>query len=200
MQDVRRTFSAKHTGIGSGGPEVVQSVKINLTRHIASTLDDLQEEIRYGFDKEFGSCKDWTTISVYSKLTRIVALLSGRVFVGRPLSREEEWIQATIMFTFYCIQAKNAINAYPEWARGIAAYFLPEVKRLRAFKKRGGELLKPILDAQMAKEGHEKLHREDTRDEQGTFISWILKNTKEKERSDPLVLANNQMGRKSLSR
>jgi hypothetical protein len=103
------------------------------------------------------------------------------------------------MFTFCCIQARDAINAYPEWARGIAAYFLPEVKRVWAFRKRGGELLKPILDAQMAKEGDEKLHREDTHDEQGTFISWILKYTKESERSDPLVLANNQMGCKSSS-
>jgi len=199
MQDVYRNFSTKHTGIGSEGPEVVQCVKIDLTRHIASTLDDLQDEIRYGFNKEFGTCEDWTPISVYSKLTRIIALLSGRVFVGRPLSREEEWIQATTMFTFCCIQARDAINAYPEWARGIAAYFLPEVKRVWAFRKRGGELLKPILDAQMAKEGDEKLHREDTHDEQGTFISWILKYTKESERSDPLVLANNQMGCKSSS-
>jgi hypothetical protein len=198
MKDVRRNFSAKHTGIGTEGPEVVQSVKIDLTRHIASTLDDLQEEIRYGFDKEFGPCEDWTPIQLYGKLTRIVALLSGRVFVGRPLSREEEWIQATIMFTFYCVQAKEAINSYPEWARGIAAYFLPEVKRLWEFRKRGAQLLQPIVDAQMAKEGEEKLHRDDSKDEQGTFISWILKHTNENQRWDPLILANNQMGCKCL--
>jgi hypothetical protein len=199
-KDIRRDFSSKHTGIGTEGPEVVQSVKIDLTRHVASTLDDLQEEIRYGFDKELGPCENWTPIAVYSKMTRIVALLSGRVFVGRPLSREEEWIQATTMFTSYCFQARDAINAYPEWARDIAAYFLPEVKRLWEFKKRGAQLLQPIVDAQIAKEGNEKLHREDSKDEQGTFISWILKNTNESQRRDPLVLASNQMVCKCLAR
>jgi hypothetical protein len=194
MKDIRREFSSRQTEIGNEGPEVHQAVKIDLTRHIASTLDDLQEEIRYAFDKEFGTCADWTPISLYGKMTRIVALLSGRVFVGRPLSRNEEWIQATIMFTFYCMAAKNAINAYPEHLRSIVAPFVPELKRLRQFKKRGGELLKPILDAQMAKQDGEKILRDDTEDEQGTMISWILKHTKENEKTDPLILANNQMG------
>jgi hypothetical protein len=175
---------------------VVQPVQISLTRHIASTLDDLQDEIRYSFDKEFGPCEDWTPITVYGKMTRVIALLSGRVFVGRPLSREEEWIQAAIMFTFYCHQAKEAISAYPEWARGIAAYFLPEVKRLWEFRERGAKLLQPILDAQMAKTGKEKIHRDDSQDEQGTFISWMLNFTNEDQRRDPLILANNQMGRR----
>jgi hypothetical protein len=97
------------------------------------------------------------------------------------------------MFTFYSVQAKEAINAYPEWTRRIAVYFLPEVKRLWEFRKKGRKLLRRILDAQIAKEGYGKIHREDTEDEQGTFISWLLKNTTEHERSDPLVLANNQM-------
>lgn len=194
IKDVQRMFATKHTGVESGGYALVQSVKISLTRHIASTLDDLQDEVRYSFDKEFGTCEDWTPITVYSKMARIIALLSGRVFVGRPLSREEEWIQATIMFTFYCHQAKDAINAYPEWARGIAAYFSPEVKRVWEFKNRGAKLLQPILDAQMAKTGKEKIHRDDSEDEQGTFISWMLNFTNEDQRRDPLILANNQMG------
>lgn len=195
MQDIRRSFLSKHTGVGSEtGPELIQAVKIDLTRHIAGTLDDLQDEIRYGFDKELGSCQDWTPVPLYHKITRIVALLSGRVFVGRPLSREEEWIQATVAYTFFCMQAKDAINTYPEYLRGIVAPFVKEVKSLKHFKKRGSDLLKPILDAQGVKERSEKLVSGDNIDEQGTMISWILKHSNENERYDPLKLANNQMG------
>ena len=86
-----------------------------------------------------------------------------------------------------------AITAYHEWTRGIVAYFLPEIKKVKEFKKRGAQLLQPIVDAQLSKEGNDKIRRDDSGDEQGTFISWLLKNTKENERSDPLVLANNQM-------
>ncbi|KAH9219807.1 cytochrome P450 [Leptodontidium sp. 2 PMI_412] len=194
MQDVRISMAYKQTDIGGEGPEVHQAVKIDLTRHIASTLNDLQEEIQYGFDKEFGPCEDWTPISLYGKMTRIVALLSGRVFVGRPLSREEEWIQATVMFTFYSIQAKNAINAYPPYLRSIVAPFVLELRNLKKFRKRGAEMLMPILEQQLGKERNEKIHRDDNDDEQGTMISWILKHTPENKRSDALVLGNNQMG------
>lgn len=199
MQDVRISMAYKQTDIGGEGPEVHQAVKIDLTRHIASTLNDLQEEIQYGFDKEFGPCEDWTPISLYGKMTRIVALLSGRVFVGRPLSREEEWIQATVMFTFYSIQAKNAINAYPPYLRSIVAPFVLELRNLKKFRKRGAEMLMPILEQQLGKERNEKIHRDDNDDEQGTMISWILKHTPENKRSDALVLGNNQMGRKIRS-
>lgn len=84
MKDVYNTFAGKHTGIGVAPPEAIQTIKIDLTRHIASTLDDLQEEIDYAFDKEFGKCEDWTAFPVYSKVLRVVALLSGRVFVRLP--------------------------------------------------------------------------------------------------------------------
>lgn len=199
MKDIRRIFSSKQTGIGTQGPEVFQAVKVDLTRHIASTLDDLQEEIRYGIDKEFGPCSDWTKFRVYSKLTRIVALLSGRVFVGRPLSREEEWINATIMYTFYIQQVRAAINAYPEWARRIVAPFLPELKHLRRFRKRGGELLRPILDEQIKKEGNEKVLLEGEKDEQGSMVGWIMKHMNKDSRYDQDALASNQMACEFLS-
>jgi len=193
MEDVRRAFLSKYTGIGAAGHEAVHTIKHDLTLNIASTLDDLQDEIRYGFDKELGSCEDWTSFNVYSKVTRVVALLSGRVFVGRPLSREEEWIDASIMFTYHGMQARNALDRYPEWIRGMIAPFTAGNKKLHEIKQRGAELLKPMLDAQLAKSGDEKLRRHDTEDEQGTFISWLLKYTKEAEKRDPMVLANHQM-------
>lgn len=170
MKYIRRIFSPRHTGIGTQGPEVFQAVKVDLTRHIASTLDDLQGEVRYGMDREFGPCLDWTRFTVYFKLTRIVDLLSGRVFVGRPLSREEEWIDATIMYTFYIQKVRAIINAYPEWARRIVAPFLQELKHLQRFRKRGGELLQPILDEQIKKEGNEKVLLEGETDEQGSMV------------------------------
>lgn len=82
MKDVVFMFAGEHTGIGVAPPETIQAVKVDLTRHIASTLDDLQDEVVYGFDKEFGSCDDWTAFPLYSKILRIVALLSSRVFVS----------------------------------------------------------------------------------------------------------------------
>ncbi|KAJ5039047.1 uncharacterized protein L3040_006718 [Drepanopeziza brunnea f. sp. 'multigermtubi'] len=192
-EEIRISMAEDHTGIGPSQP-VTRAIKHDLTRNLASTLDDLQDEIVYGFDQEFGACEDWTPISIYGKLTRIVALLSGRVFVGRPLSRQEEWIQTSVEYTYYTMLARDAIIAYPAFLRSIVAPFVPELQKLKKLRVRGSELMKPILDAQMAKEQNEKIHRDDTEDEQGTMISWILKHTPENKRRDASVLANNQMG------
>jgi hypothetical protein len=192
-KEVQRLFLARHTGIGDSRPEVLQAVKVDLTRHIASTLDGLQDEIRYSFEKELGDCKEWTSVYLYSKMLRIVALLSGRVFVGRPLSRDEEWIKSTINYTVDCVAAGKAARKYPSWMRGLVAGYLPEIKRVHQHKIRGGQLLEPILKAQLSKLDNEKIQNEESGDEQGTFISWILKHTPENERRNPVALANNQM-------
>jgi len=98
-----------------------------------------------------------------------------------------------VFYTFSAVEAKCAIDAYPKLLRPIFAPFFPEVKKLQQYKKRGGELLKPIIDAQLAKEGDEKLHRDDASDEQGTFLSWLLSHMKEEERSDPYEMAKAQI-------
>lgn len=190
---VQDMFLVKHTGIGDFRPELLRTIQSDLPRHISSTTDGLQDEIRYAFDKEFGDCKEWTSFSAYSKMLRIVALLSGRVFVGRPLSREEEWIHSSINYTVDCVGARDAARRYPSLIRGLVAGYLPEIKRVHKYQTRGGELLKPILDAQLAKHGNEKIESDVTGDEQGTFISWLLKHTTEDKRRDPVTLANNQM-------
>lgn len=186
-------FLAEHTGIGDFRPELLRTVQYDLPRHIASTTDALQDEIRYAFDSEFGDCEEWTSLPAYFKILRIVALLSGRVFVGRPLSRNEEWIDSSINYTVDCANARDAANKYPYWIRNFIAGFLPEVNRVHRHQTRGGELLKPILAAQLAKEGVEKVKSEVSGDEQGTFISWILQYTNEDRRRDPVTLAKNEM-------
>jgi len=112
---LKRSFAGKYTGIGNADPAVNRTVKVDLTRNIASTLDDLQEEVRYAFDKQLASCKDWKSVNLYQTLARVVALLSGRVFVGLPTSRDEEWIDATINYAMDCDMVRRAIEKWPGW-------------------------------------------------------------------------------------
>lgn len=100
------------------------------------------------------------------------------------------------MYTFYSMQAKDAISAYHPYLRSIVAPFIPELQNLKKFKGRGAELMKPILQQQLAKEDNEKILRDDNDDEQGNMIGWMLRHTPGNQRSDLMVLANNQMGYK----
>ncbi|KAI9641427.1 hypothetical protein NHQ30_010234 [Ciborinia camelliae] len=196
-QEVTRMFHGKYTGIGNDSPAIIQTVKMDLTRHVASTVDALQDEMRYALDKEFGTCENWTRVILYEKLLKVVALLSGRIFVGRPLSRSEEWIESSIRYTLDCVQAKDSVVKYPAWVRYFAAPFLPEIRRLKEHKNEAAELLRPVIEGciRRFKEGKgvggEKGDKFD--DDQGTFVSWVMKWTDEKNKENPYVLAENQL-------
>ncbi|KAI0996593.1 Cytochrome P450 monooxygenase [Podosphaera aphanis] len=170
---ISREFYNPVTKIENGVDVMVPVVKQDLTRHVASTLKFLQEEIVYALDKELGPCEDWNSFSLYPTCAKIVSLLSGRVFVGRPLSRNQEWVDASINFTFQIVKVKNAIAKWPYWTRRFVAHRLKECRDLMKLRERGAELLKPLVDMQLSKHGNEKLYGDDG-EEVGTVISWIL--------------------------
>ncbi|OBT60670.1 hypothetical protein VE03_09880 [Pseudogymnoascus sp. 23342-1-I1] len=192
-KDAQHVFTYKVTGIGEESHEILSAIKIDLTRNLNNVLDGLQDEARYAINSEFGPCEDWTPQPVYSKLTRIVALLSGRIFVGRPLSRDEAWVKATINYTWACVQASYACKRYSPYLRNFVGPYLKEVKNLKKLRQEGADLLQPIMNHLLQKTESEKLSLDGFDDEPGTFCSWILKYTNEKERASALHLANSQM-------
>ncbi|KAJ8068048.1 hypothetical protein OCU04_003624 [Sclerotinia nivalis] len=198
MEDVANIFLAKHTGIGEDSPAITKVVKTDLTRHVASTVDALQDEMRYALDKEFGTCESWTKVVLMEKVLKMVALLSGRVFVGRPLSRTEAWINTSIDYTADCVKAKDEVAKFPAFLRYFAVPFLPEIRKVKQHKTKAAELLRPVIEGCMRRfkegKGAGKESGDEFDDDQGTFISWVLKWTDEKNRENPFVLAKNQLG------
>jgi hypothetical protein len=59
MQEVYVRMHGKYTGAGIEHPEIIGAVRDDLTRAIASTLSDLQDEISCAYDNEIGACKEW---------------------------------------------------------------------------------------------------------------------------------------------
>lgn len=66
LKEVQRMFYHKHTGIGAAEPPVLRAIKGDLTRNVASIIDDLQDEIPYAFSKELGSSVDVSLICISS--------------------------------------------------------------------------------------------------------------------------------------
>ena len=198
QKTIAQDFSVRHTGIGKKDSQLITAVKVDLTRNVAKTLGPLQDEVRYAFNKELGPGEDWTPVYMYSTMARIVALLSGRVFVGLSLSRNEDWLDASIKYTMDVIGARNALVKWPVYVRDIVAPFLPQVKGLKQYKARGGKLLEPVLKATLARSLEEKSKvnksvDDEDEEEQGSFISWILQYTAQTKRADAVHLANSQM-------
>jgi hypothetical protein len=191
IKDVQKMLLYKHTGLGEDRPEVINAVKSDLTRHISSTLDGLQEEIRYAFNRELGACEEWTSFVLYEKLVRTIAFLSGRVFVGRPLSRDEDWIDSSVNYTRDCMLAREAVFKKPAFLQPFVAPFLPEIRNVKHHKARATKLLRPMVDAVLKRSRNEKSGLNDFEDEQGTMITWMMRYTDD---HSPELMGNLQMG------
>src|SRR3569833_141035 len=92
-------FLGRYTNVGRANQEIFTTVSQDLTKGIAEILPLIQDETRYAFSKEIGTPTDWKPFPLYPLMLRLVALLSGRVFVGHPLNRNEEWLDASINYT-----------------------------------------------------------------------------------------------------
>jgi gliotoxin biosynthesis cytochrome P450 monooxygenase len=190
----------RYTGLGIPNTETIEAIKVDLTRNIAKVLSDIQDEIVYACDREIGECPAWTEVPVYDKVLQLVALLSGRTFVGLPLSRDKEWTDATINFTSDTLRAVKAIEKYHPLIRPLISHLLPEVKGLRAYREFAGEKLKPQVDAilirRLEKEnGHmpEDLLDDDVVKGDFNMIHWTLNHLKDINSADAILLGQLQM-------
>lgn len=113
--------------------------------NINLTLAILQDEIRYAVEESIGDCKDWTPVPIFSKLLRIVALASGRIFVGRPLSRDEEWIKLTVDYTVDCSNVVKEVQAISPWLQPLLVPLNPRIRTAMEYRKKVAAKLKPKL-------------------------------------------------------
>lgn len=169
-QEIQTRFIAKYTGMETEHP-LLQSIKVDLTRQIASTLDALQDELIYAGETEIGACEEWTGKFVYPTLLRMVALLSGRVFVGLPLCRDERWIQATIRYTIDTFNSARELLSYPAWTRPIVAPFLKSIQTVKESRREGAKIMAPVFEArleEMKQPGYKK---------RADLIEWAIGNS-----------------------
>lgn len=119
---------------------------------------------------EFPSCKDWTPVKINSKLLRVVAIVSGRIFIGPELCHDEEYIDAAINYTVELMTARRAVQEIsPVWMKRFRAPFLPEVKSLAEREKKVTRFLTPIVTARRDRERDDPGYKKPD-----DMLQWIV--------------------------
>lgn len=129
--------------------------------NINTTLAILQDEVQYAVEEGIGNLPEFAPVRVFEKLLRIVALASGRVFVGRPLSRDEEWIQLTINYTVDASNAVKEVYYIPMFLRPLLVPFSPSIRKATQYRRRVAEKLKPQLKGMLEAHKRQQGKRED---------------------------------------
>ncbi|KAF4813025.1 Cytochrome P450 monooxygenase ATR2 [Colletotrichum tropicale] len=138
---------------------LAHTVKVSLTPALARLSTAIAAEVIHAIDRELPPCKDWTEVLINNKLFRIVAMASGRVFVGPELCRDEAYLDTAINYTVDMVNAVLGVMGLPAWRRRFSSRRLPEVKKLFQRFKEAEDFLGPVVTARrdaMAKADCEK--------------------------------------------
>ncbi|KAL9044268.1 MAG: hypothetical protein Q9214_002582, partial [Letrouitia sp. 1 TL-2023] len=186
----------RYTDMGKDHTEGIEAIKNDLTLNIARTFCDLQDEVKYAVGREIGECAEWTPINIYSRSLQIGGLASGRIFVGLPLCRDQEWVDKSISYAIDTMAGIRAVNAYSPLLCPFVAPFLPELRKLRSYKRRAAQML-PFGHAKstdnLSLETGNYEAASDANSKQFNLISWMIGHSKDIPRVQPEFIAKEQL-------
>ena len=159
--------------MGTKADEFDSAMRHILTRNTPVVLESFTAEVSYAMKTCIGECEgNWKPIRVRAAMSRVASLLSGRAFVGLPLSRDPEWVEATTNYTQDVSKAWMALKMLPWYKRALMAWSLPQVQSLKRQKQINVEKLGPLLEKKRAEDGNEKSAHSESPG--GDMIDWFM--------------------------
>ncbi|KAK4169799.1 putative cytochrome P450 E-class, group IV [Cladorrhinum sp. PSN259] len=181
------SMHTKYTKLETGHTLVPHVIKSNLTPALVRLNPSIAEEVQESFQRELPPCDDWTPVNINQKLLRIVAVVSGRVFLGQEVARTEEYIDAAINYTVEVMNARRVVDRMRPWLRPFLAWRLPEVKKLDERLANADRLLQPLVA--------QRRNLKETDQKPEDMLQWILNGQGGKYRSYTTAeLARLQLG------
>ncbi|PWW77973.1 cytochrome P450 [Tuber magnatum] len=150
------TLMAKYTGLDRFLPVgyIRDALRIKLSQDLGSMREVILEETRFAIDCEFPRCTadEWTSVSVFAVILRLVARPSARAFVGLPLCRDEDWLTISIAFSAEVLKAADNVARVPKFLRSFWSYLFNPGKVLDSHKRKAESLLAPIIQKRLEEE------------------------------------------------
>ncbi|KAL8764502.1 MAG: hypothetical protein Q9194_007026, partial [Teloschistes cf. exilis] len=122
---------------------------------------------------------DWTEVAVAEKFTQLVGRVSSRMFGGKQLSQNTEWVNTTITFAVDGFIGAQKIKKYPRILRPLAARFIPEIAKIKNHYEFARNLLIPIMQ-----------ERKRTGEKPMDLLQWMMDNAKGPEETDEAFIAD----------
>jgi cytochrome P450 len=184
---VAETMQSQYTKLDVDVPGIPHTVRASLTPALVRLNTTISKEVFESMELELPQGSDWTEVNIFSKLLRIVAMVSGRIFVGPELCRDERYLDAAINYTVDLITAVQLVSLIPQWRRPISAPAHPSVQKVHQRVAAAMELLEPVVAARQeaAQRGDEK---------PDDMLQWIIDGQLAEGRTDSEALAKSQLG------
>ena len=146
----------KYTGVPQRTDSGTRVVRVELTRNLGNFVGAMQEECEYGFGRYLPVGQEWEVVKPYHIFEKVVAGISSRVLVGPELCRDEGWLRLSIEFSTHAFGAARKLragNRFP-WSMWLARWTEPAVAEIRARRTEAEELLRPICEERLRRQGN----------------------------------------------
>ncbi|CCF35728.1 cytochrome P450 [Colletotrichum higginsianum] len=167
---IDESMQSQYTKISGDTPILVHAVRASLTPALPRLNASISDEVVESMRLELPQSTDWTEVNINAKLLRIIAMVSGRVFIGSELCRDERYIDASINYTVDLMTAVHVIALVPSFLRPIVATWLPTTKKLYRRIAEAESVFRPIVTARREAAA---ANRDDYR-EPDDMLQWIL--------------------------
>lgn len=127
-------------------------------------------EVTDAIQTEFPQSANWSEVRISSKLVRIVAKTSGRIFVGPDLCRDEIYLDAAVNYTLDMTAAIQAVGFISPWLRPFLALRAPQVKKLHHRFQQADDFLRPVVTARR-QAAHKDLDEKNKPDD---MLQWLM--------------------------
>ena len=102
----------------------------------------------------------------------MVARVTSRMFGGRRLSKNDEWVESTTKFAEDGFIGAQTIKSIPFVLRPLVAKFIPALRRIKLYHKRARDVIIPLLN-----------EREETGEKPMDFLQWMTDSARPEEQS-----------------
>ncbi|KAK7989928.1 Vacuolar calcium ion transporter [Apiospora arundinis] len=151
-------------------PEIIRH---ELTKKLNTFADDVVDEMEQALTDSWGTnTDDWVEVNVYQTLLHIVARLSTRVFIGLPLCRDTEFLEACQSFNRNVALSAAFLNLLPSFLKPFFAPLVAGADYLR-YKKCSKYILPTIEERLETLKNKEKLPVFDP-STPSDYIQWAI--------------------------
>ncbi|KAJ5113809.1 cytochrome P450 [Penicillium angulare] len=164
-----------------------RTIQRKLTPNLNILIQPMQDELNFVIEHRLTKSEDeWVTIKPYHMVADVVARVSARIFLGKPICRNPEWLEVSTQFTENVFMSLVFLRFFPMWTHGLLNWLMPSSYKGSACLRNAKKLLVPevIRRREMNTQGIN-----EPGESQPNFLSWMMEIATPQER-DPATLAH----------
>ena len=169
-------FEHNFTGIGSRSTLHPRTAKLQLNQHMDEVIDPIEEEIRLTFEEMIPLSDDYVEVPIADIILESVARASNRMFGGKALSKNKDWVRTTIEYADAGFMASLKIKKYPYYVRYLVAPFVSEIQQIKRHHELAREVIIPIIR-----------QREVEQSKPADFLQWVIDGATGSERNENFI-------------